>query len=140
LPADAGRLAATSPQEKEPPAMATQYFMVLTDPVQGGEAEYNAWYDNRHLADILEVPGFVSAQRFGLSHQTTPPGVPASRYLAIYEIETDNVDATLAALFERLGSPAMPVTPALDPDRLTMFVATALADPKRAAARAYTPG
>ena len=111
--------------------MATHYFMVLTDPVAGQEAEYNSWYDDRHLDDVLAVDGFVSAQRFRLSRQAMPSGVPASQYLAIYEIETDDVDATLAALMARLGTPVMPVTPALDMGRIGMFVATALNPPKR---------
>jgi hypothetical protein len=111
--------------------MSTQYFMVLTDPVEGQEAAYNDWYDNRHLADVLKVDGFVSAQRFRLSHQKPQAGAPASGYLAIYGIETDDVDATLAALMARLGTDAMPVSPALDAGRLNMFVATSLAAPKR---------
>src|ERR1700738_1129183 len=110
--------------------MSTHYFMVLSDPVEGQEAAYSDWYDNRHLADVLDVDGFVSAQRFRLSRQTPPAGLPASGYLAIYEIETDDVDAPLAALMARLGTAAMPVSPALDTGRLSMFVATALAPPK----------
>ena len=111
--------------------MSTQYFMVLSDPVEGQEAAYNDWYDNRHLADVLAVDGFVSAQRFRLSRQKPPEGTPASSYLAIYEMETDDVDATLAALMARLGTDVMPVSPAIDAGRLGMFVATALAAPKR---------
>jgi len=111
--------------------MSTQYFMVLTDPVEGQDDAYNDWYDNRHLADVLAVDGFVSAQRFRLSHQKSPEGVASSRYLAIYEMETDDIDATLAALLSRLGTPVMPVSGALDTQRLTMFAATALAAPKR---------
>jgi len=110
--------------------MSTQYFMVLTDPVAGQEDAYNDWYDQRHLADVLAVDGFVSAQRFRLSHQKSPDGVAPSGYLAIYEIETDDVGATLAALLSRLGTAAMPVSPALDTQRLTMFAATALALPQ----------
>ncbi|HLZ67924.1 MAG TPA: hypothetical protein VKQ29_16995 [Aliidongia sp.] len=113
--------------------MSTHHFMVLSDPVAGQDAAYNDWYDNRHLADVLKVDGFVSAQRFRLSHQTPPAGIPASGYLAIYEIETDDVDATLAALMARLGTEVMPVTPAIDTQRLNMFVATALAPVKRRA-------
>ena len=110
--------------------MATQYFMVLTDPVAGQEGAYNDWYDNRHLADVLDVDGFVSAQRFSLSRQKGPDGAAVSQYLAIYEMETDDVDATLAKLLSRLGTDVMPVSPAVDGQRLSMFVATALAGPK----------
>ncbi|HEV2677456.1 MAG TPA: hypothetical protein VGV37_23200 [Aliidongia sp.] len=113
--------------------MGTQYFMVLTDPVEGQDAAYNDWYDNQHLADVLAVDGFVSAQRFSLSHQKGPEGALVSKFLAIYEMETDDVDATLATLLARLGTSVMPVTPALDDRNLGMFVATALAAPRRRA-------
>jgi len=46
--------------------MSRHVFAVLTNPVEGREAEFNAWYD-RHLHDILRLPGLVSAQRFRLS-------------------------------------------------------------------------
>src|SRR5579859_1174502 len=111
--------------------MGTQLFMVLSDPIVGQDAVYNDWYDNRHLADVLKLDGFVSAQRFRLSHQKTPDGVPASRYLAIYEMQTDDVDATLATLFAKLGTEVMPVSPAIDTAGLNMFVATALDPPTR---------
>ena len=113
--------------------MSTQYFMVLSDPVEGQEDAYNDWYDNRHLAEVLGVDGFVSAQRFRLSHQKPPAGGAASGYLAIYEMETDDVDATLAALLSRLGTAVMPVSSAVDAQRLNMFVATSLAAPVRRA-------
>ena len=47
--------------------MAKHVFVVFTNPVEGKDATYNDWYDNRHLPDVLDVPGFVSAQRFRLS-------------------------------------------------------------------------
>jgi hypothetical protein len=46
--------------------MAKHVFVVFTNPVEGKEATYNDWCDNRHLPDVLDVPGFVSAQRFRL--------------------------------------------------------------------------
>ena len=40
-------------------------FAVLTNPVEGREDEFNAWYD-RHLHDILRLTGLVSAFRSDL--------------------------------------------------------------------------
>lgn len=90
----------------------TQYrFVVLSNPVAGREQEYNDWYNNRHLADVLAVPGFAAAQRF----QPAKPdsGLP-HKYLALYEIETDNLNATLKDMYSRAGTPAMPISEALD--------------------------
>lgn len=93
--------------------MATHVYVVQTNPVEGKEDEYNDWYDNQHLADILRLPGFVSAQRFRLA-PTDPPQSSPQRYLAIYEIETDDIDAVNAALVAAAGSPALPISGALD--------------------------
>jgi hypothetical protein len=59
-------------------------FVVKSKPVEGREAEFNDWYDNHHVPDVLAVPGFVAAQRFRAD--AAAPGHP---YLAIYEIEGD---------------------------------------------------
>src|SRR4051812_5666782 len=42
-------------------------FLAFTNPVEGREDEYNEWYTNTHLADLLRVPGLMSAQRFRLT-------------------------------------------------------------------------
>jgi len=43
--------------------MVKATLVVLTNPVAGREDDYNDWYTNRHLGDVLEVPGIVSAKR-----------------------------------------------------------------------------
>lgn len=47
--------------------MARHHFIVLSNPVAGREDDYNDWYDNEHLDDVLKVEGFVAAQRFRLA-------------------------------------------------------------------------
>src|SRR5690606_19186746 len=47
-------------------AVKNYAYVVLSNPVPGRDQEYNDWYSNRHLADVVAVPGFVSAQRFRL--------------------------------------------------------------------------
>jgi hypothetical protein len=91
--------------------MARYTFVVFSDAVEGREDEYNEWYDGRHLGDVLNVPGFVSARRFLVAG--SPNGAPA-RYMALYEIETDDVGKVLAELFARSGTPAMELSDALD--------------------------
>ena len=90
--------------------MASYKYLVITRPVAGREAEFNRWYDGQHLPDVLKVPGFVAAQRFKVSGDTTLPG----SYVAIYEMETDDPGATLAELNRRAGTPAMALSDALD--------------------------
>jgi hypothetical protein len=70
----------------------TKYIQtVVTAPVAGQEQEFNRWYDHTHLPEVLALPGFVSAQRYELVGDRPS-------YLAVYELETDDIDATLEAL------------------------------------------
>ncbi|OBH11128.1 DUF4286 family protein [Mycobacterium sp. E1747] len=53
------------------------------------ENAYNAWYDDKHLPDVANIPGVIRASRYKLVHDVeTLPGVtgPHQRYLAIYEL------------------------------------------------------
>jgi hypothetical protein len=59
-------------------------IVVQTRPVDPSrEDEYNDWYSNVHVPEIVATPGFVSARRY------RAPG--SSDYLAIYEIEGDDL-------------------------------------------------
>jgi hypothetical protein len=68
------------------------------------EAEWNDWYDNVHLADVCAVPGVLSARRFVRSETRSVLDAPVAggqRYLAVYEIETDDPDAVEREMGER---------------------------------------
>src|SRR6267378_3586006 len=103
--------------------MPVYKLIVLSRPIEGMEAEYNDWYDNRHLSDVLAVPGFVSAERCGPAPverfmDTTGSG----QYLAIYTIESENVEQALADLKGRSNGPQMPLSPALDRGAFKTFI------------------
>lgn len=92
-------------------------FVVLTNAVEGREAEFNDWYSNTHLADVIAIPGIVSADRFELAEfQRTLP--QPYKYLAIYEIETDDLKWVTEELGRRSGTPAMVISDAMHTDRL----------------------
>jgi hypothetical protein len=90
--------------------MAKYVYVVLTNPVEGKEDAYNDWYDNTHLADVLRL-GFSSAKRFRLANiqQNTD-----YKYLAVYEIETDDINGVSSAMIKAAGTPALPLSDALD--------------------------
>jgi hypothetical protein len=87
-------------------------LVVLANPTDGREEEFNEWYNNTHLADIVAVPGFRSAQRFMLKE---PMGFEhRQRYLAIYELKCADPQAVLEELYRRRDTPAMILSDALD--------------------------
>lgn len=55
------------------------------------ETEFNEWYDKTHLPDVLETPGFIRATRY----ENTEPSEGKAKFLATYEIETDDIDRCL---------------------------------------------
>ncbi|MGH2939388.1 MAG: DUF4286 family protein [Solirubrobacterales bacterium] len=63
-------------------------LVVFSAPKPGREDEYNKWYNEVHLDEVVAIPGFVAAQRFQLSDEQLP-GFPESphTYLAIYEFD-----------------------------------------------------
>lgn len=91
-------------------------MVVYTNPVAGRDDEYNRWYDEQHIPDVCNVPGILSAERFELR------GDGPHRYLAIYNLETDDVDAMFADLSSRTGTDRMPMTDALDMSSVAMKI------------------
>jgi hypothetical protein len=91
----------------------TRYKMlVLSRPAEGCEDEYNDWYQNTHLEQIVSLPGFVAAERYELAVNMLGEG--AYPYIAIYEIETDDVQSAFAALQEAAGDGSIVMSPAFD--------------------------
>jgi hypothetical protein len=95
-------------------------YLVFSNPVAGKEREFNEWYENVHLHDVLSTPGMLTAQRFELCdtemmRQARDAGmpVPTHRYLIVYEMEGD-IDATMAKIQEAVMSGVMVMSDSLD--------------------------
>lgn len=72
-------------------------YVVRTRPVSPErEAEFNEWYDGTHVPELLAVPGFVSARRY---RQVGGDG--EAEYLAVYEIDADDLSAPVQELRRR---------------------------------------
>lgn len=103
--------------------MAKHKFLVLTNPVEGKDKEYNDWYTNQHIPDVVSVPGIVAAQRFRLADFQMGNGAPSPwKYLAIYEIESDDLKATFDAMQALVGTDKMVMTDALDMTSVGGFI------------------
>ena len=57
-------------------------LLVMMDVEEGHEAEFDRWYNEEHLPERMEIPGYVSARRFKLVE-----GNGVLKYLCIWEME-----------------------------------------------------
>ena len=62
--------------------VGTTVLVVTMDVDPEDEAEFNKWYNEQHLPERMEIPGYVSARRFRLEE-----GDGALKYLCIWELE-----------------------------------------------------
>jgi hypothetical protein len=103
--------------------MSRHVLVVHTRPLAGREDEFNSWYDEVHLPDVLAVEGFVSARRF----QAAPSvhgELPEYPFLAIYEVEAEDLAAALKALSSAARS--MEMSPTLDRSAMATYAYTAI--------------
>ena len=70
--------------------------LIFSNPTEGEEEEFNRWYEDLHLDEILATTDLESAQRFKLTDQQWAKS--AHNYLALYEIEADGPEDILSKL------------------------------------------
>jgi len=87
------------------------HMVVLTNAAPGKDHEFNDWYTNTHLREVLAIPGFVSAQRFTM---VRPLAEHPFKYCAIYDLETDDPEATVQEMMRRNGTDQLHSPVAMD--------------------------
>jgi hypothetical protein len=61
---------------REPPPGQNRYvYLVMADPLPGREADFNDSYQNMHMGDLVQLPGWTGAQRFRLVPDVTPRNI-----------------------------------------------------------------
>ncbi|WP_375398714.1 hypothetical protein [uncultured Sphingomonas sp.] len=103
--------------------MAITHYVVLTAASPGRQQEFEHWYDERHLDDVVAVEGVRSATRFRILSQNVS-GIDAPQWcsLAIYDIDADDPEAVVARISATAGSAAMPTSEALSRDGLVRLL------------------
>jgi hypothetical protein len=101
--------------------MVSYIFIALTNAVKDRDAEFNRWYNEQHLPDVLRIPGMVAAQRFVLAPDQRMEAPHPYRYLAIYEIDADDPAQVIADVQARAGTELMPMTDAIAAERLPLI-------------------
>jgi hypothetical protein len=65
----------------------------------GREAEYAAWFDGPHRADLARLRGFRSADRFETTPEQIMPDIPQPwRFMSVYDFELPYPEIDLPAL------------------------------------------
>ena len=93
------------------------------NPTQGKEDEYNDWYNNVHLPEVLALPGFRSARRLRLSPQQlgaedSPPS--AHHYLALYELDI-SAEKAFEILLDEVNSGRMVLPDCIDTNKISTW-------------------
>lgn len=89
--------------------MTKAIMMVYSEPSEASrEEEYRHWYDG-HIAEALKAgPGMPRALRYRLSEHQGHPVDEAFRYVTVYEIDADDVDAVHERLQEAWDNNQLP--------------------------------
>lgn len=82
---------------------------VRSKAMPGREDEYDAWYENTHMREVLTVPGFEACTRY----ERVDPEQDGRQFVAVYEVETDDPAQALQTLFGE--TPRMNLTDSIDP-------------------------
>ena len=108
--------------------MPDAVLVVFSEPTEGAEDDYNDWY-NQHLTEVLDIPGFVAAQRFRVAEGAQLDGFPPPqrRYLALYEIDGEPADP-IKILLERVHGGEIVLPPSIQVDSIQAWCYSPIAD------------
>ncbi len=90
--------------------MTRHVFVGHSSAVEGREDEYNDWYVNYHLPALLQCPGVISVRRFKVTDAQLPNTARSFKYLAIYEVETDDPRSFVNEVLSRAATGRLPTS------------------------------
>ena len=109
--------------------MAKHILVVLSNCREGTDEAFNSWYTNTHLHDVIAVPGFSAAQRYRLSDSQLSAGDLPYQYLAVYEVDAEDVNVPKEGLASAAaGGASMYIDPSIDRDRTVAWFYTPITD------------
>ena len=100
--------------------MARYVMITQSAALDGRDEEYNAWYDSQHIHEICAIPGVTGARRL----QATPValGTPGAPYIALYEIETDDLGTFMAEMGKRSADGSITRSGAMNRDASVLWI------------------
>jgi hypothetical protein len=101
--------------------MAKGVLVVQTAPSSSAKAaEYDRWYNEEHIPDVLKIAGFIAARRYKAVETPVLEGMETEgvylHNLAIYDVEADDLVAAMKELVAAAGSGEMKLSDALQLD------------------------
>ena len=100
--------------------MARYTWIVMTNCTEGKEAEYEQWYDDVHVHDLMRIPGITAVQRGEMApeQQAMVEGEMVLvdevknpyRYVAFYTFETEDPQSILEEVARRANTPDLMVS------------------------------
>lgn len=101
--------------------MPKAILAVYTNPADAArEDEFNAWYDEVHIPQVLALDGFVGATRHRLSSAQLGGGAE-HKYVTFYEIDAPDVQAVLDGLSKSFASGAVTMSDAMSPGPVVVW-------------------
>jgi microcystin degradation protein MlrC len=99
--------------------MARALLLAWANPVdKESESEFNAWYEGTHIPEVrAAIPSISVVHRYRAADLPIP-GQPAHGYLAVYEMESEDVAAAAAALGSAASEGRLHMTAAMDVETL----------------------
>jgi hypothetical protein len=98
--------------------MADALLVVFSDPVAGADEEFNRWYTEVHVPDVIKLGGARCGRRYRASGVPLLAGIPEpGRYAAVYEVQADTVaqiEAIAARFAESLTTGEADISPSMD--------------------------
>lgn len=89
------------------PEHPRQVLLALVNPVEGREEAFRTWYWETHIPEVLQLDGFVSAQRYRVGSEAAESA--SHGYATIYEVE-----GSAAAALHLLFGAGIGMSPDLD--------------------------
>ena len=74
--------------------MAKYYQLVMVNAHPGGDESFNNWLDNHHIPEVCEAGGMTACHRFELPPEEAGNPKATKKYMHLYELETDDLNAT----------------------------------------------
>jgi hypothetical protein len=88
-------------ERQSPPGKHRYLHLVFANPIPGKEAEFNDFYSNSHMGDLVQLPGWTGAQRFRIVTSVQPPPSTAGYghgYLIVWELESTEANGVLSMM------------------------------------------